>query len=78
LDTLRSAFRDGLALPRGFDATRAETATLAQWDSVGHLQLVIAIEDAFGVRLAPADVVELTSFPRAVEILKRRGAWADA
>jgi acyl carrier protein len=45
---------------------------------VGHLQLVVAIEDAFGVRMSPADVVDLKSYAAAVAILRRHGVWADA
>jgi acyl carrier protein len=51
---------------------------LRQWDSVAHFQLTIAIEDEFGVRLTPADVVELKSYPAAIAILRRHGVWADA
>lgn len=78
LEKLRSAFQRGLALPRSFDAAHAESSTLSQWDSVGHLQLVVAIEDAFGVQLTPAELIELTSFPKAMEILRSKGAWRDA
>jgi acyl carrier protein len=39
--------------------------------------LVVAIEDEFGIRLEPADVVELKSYFDAEAILKRRGRWTD-
>lgn len=77
-EKLQDSFRQGLALPGSFDVTRAEESTVRQWDSVAHLQLVVAIEDAFGIRLSPADVVELKSYPAAVEILRRHGVSADA
>ena len=78
LEKLQSSFREGLALPRSFDVSHAENSSLRQWDSVAHLQLVVAIEDAFGIRLTPADVVDLTSYRAAVSILRRHGVWADA
>lgn len=65
-------------MPPTFDVTRAESSSLRQWDSVAHLQLVVAIEDRFGIRLNPADVIELKSYPAAIDILRRHGAWADA
>jgi acyl carrier protein len=77
-ERLQASFREGLALPRGFDVTNAENVRLRQWDSVAHLQLVVAIEDAFSIRLTPADVVDLTSYCAAVLILRRHGVWADA
>jgi len=74
---LEGAFRQGLALPPKCDVTNADNS-LRQWDSVAHLQLVVAIEDEFGVRLSPADVIELKSYSAAIEILQRLGAWRDA
>ena len=76
-DRLQSAFRRGLALPKNFDASSARADNTRTWDSVGHLQLVVAIEDEFGIRLEPADVVELKSYLDAEAILKRRGRWTD-
>jgi acyl carrier protein len=75
---LQAAFRQGLALPPAFDVTHADNSSLGQWDSVAHLQLVVAIEDEFGIRLTPADVIELKSYPAAIAILRRHGVWSDA
>ena len=75
---LQGSFRQGLALPPAFDVTHADSSNLRQWDSVAHLQLVVAIEDNFGVRLTPADVVELTSYQGAIAILRSHGVWPDA
>jgi acyl carrier protein len=76
-DRLQAAFRRGLALPKNFDARSVDAEHTRTWDSVGHLQLVVAIEDEFGIRLEPADIVELRSYQAAEAILKRRGRWAD-
>jgi acyl carrier protein len=35
--------------------------TIAEWDSVGHLNLVLAIEAEFGVQFSPDEMAELTS-----------------
>jgi acyl carrier protein len=72
---LDAAFRTGLALSPTFDARSASSSTTKQWDSVAHLQLATEIEKSFGVRLAAADVIDLTSYSAAVEILKRVGGW---
>ena len=77
LGKLEDSFRQGLALPRSFDVTTAESTNLRQWDSVAHLQLVIAIEDTFGIQLTPAEVIDLNSFNAAATMLQRRGIWAD-
>ena len=72
-ERLQLSFRRGLALPVACDVSSAESSLMRQWDSVAHLQLVLAIEDEFGIQLDPADVVDLTSYASAVRILERHG-----
>jgi hypothetical protein len=76
-EKLRLSFRHGLALPLKFDVASAEMTTMGQWDSVAHLQLVVAIEDAYGIRLSPGDVIDLKSYGTAVVILKSHGVWSN-
>jgi acyl carrier protein len=78
MDRLQQAFRQALALPFSFDVALADLNAVSQWDSVAHLQLVVAIEDTFGIRLSPADVIELNSFASAIAILRRHGVWKNA
>lgn len=41
-----------------------ELGDLDEWDSVAHLELIAAIEQAFGVRLSADEIVELTSLEK--------------
>jgi acyl carrier protein len=41
------------------------------WDSVGHMGLVAAIEEAFGIMMEADDIVDLSSFEKGCEILKK-------
>ena len=41
------------------------------WDSVGHMTLVAALEDAFDVMLEMDDIVDLSSFEKGKEILRK-------
>ncbi len=45
------------------DEVRPESSqkNIADWDSVGHLKLILAIEDDFGVQFSTAQIPELTS-----------------
>lgn len=59
-----------------FDIKSEETKGLKYqgieaWDSVGHMGLVAAIEDAFGIMLDADDIVDLSSFEKGKEILKK-------
>jgi acyl carrier protein len=46
--------------------------TIALWDSMGHMELMVAIEQRFGIRIAPEDVINLTSVSMLREYLKDR------
>lgn len=39
------------------------------WDSVGHMTLVAAIEDAFDIMMETDDIIDLSSFEKGMEIL---------
>ena len=41
------------------------------WDSVGHMGLVAAIEEAFDIMLEPDDIVDMSSFEKGKEILAK-------
>ena len=41
------------------------------WDSVGHMGLVAALEDAFNIMLEADDIIDLSSFEKGKEILKK-------
>ncbi len=42
-----------------------------QWDSVGHMSLVAAIEDEFDIQLDTDDIIDMSSFEKAQEILAK-------
>ena len=44
-------------------------ADIEAWDSVGHLNLMLLLEDEFGVTLEVADIERLTSVRALVEFL---------
>ena len=41
------------------------------WDSVGHMTLVAALEDAFDIMLDTDDIIDLSSYEKGKEILKK-------
>lgn len=46
-----------------------EYQAIPQWDSVGHMGLVAAIEDAFDIMMDTDDIIELDSFQKGIQIL---------
>ena len=42
------------------------------WDSVGHMTLVAALEDAFDIMMDTDDIIDLSSYEKGKEILKTK------
>ncbi len=43
------------------------------WDSVGHMTLMAALEDAFDIMMETEDIVDFSSYEKGKEILKKYG-----
>lgn len=41
------------------------------WDSVGHMGLIAAIEEAFDIMMETEDIIDLNSFEKGKEILAK-------
>ena len=72
-EKLRAAFAEVLGLGPGTDFESLAYRRTAVWESVAHMQLVAALESQFGVMLETDDVIDLSSFPKAREILAKYG-----
>jgi acyl carrier protein len=47
--------------------------SIGEWDSVGHMALIAALEECFDVMLDTDDIIELSSVEKAKEILIKYG-----
>ena len=45
--------------------------SIPTWDSVGHMTLIAALEDAFDIMLDTDDIIDLSSYEKGKEILAR-------
>ncbi len=50
-----------------------EYNTIPQWDSVGHMALIAALEKEFDVMLDTDDIIDMSSVEKAKEILLKNG-----
>jgi acyl carrier protein len=75
-DILQSVVVDALGLPPDADLSALAYGTTDTWDSVGHMQLILAVEEAFGIILDANDVVEMSSYASATRILRERHGLA--
>lgn len=42
-----------------------------EWDSIGHMTLVAALEEEFKISLETDDIIDFSSFKKGIEILKK-------
>ena len=45
--------------------------SIQTWDSVGHMNLVTAIEDAFDIMMDTDDIIDFSSYEKGKEILAK-------
>lgn len=64
------------AFAETFNITEEQTVGLkyqaiSGWDSVGHMGLIAALEDAFDIMMDTDDIIDLSSFEKGKEIMKK-------
>jgi acyl carrier protein len=73
LDQLREAIAITLSLdPAEVTETTRQEET-GNWDSLAHVNLMVALEETFGVQLEPEDFPRLTSVSAILTYLRERG-----
>ena len=46
---------------------------IQEWDSVGHMSLIAAIEDVFDIMMDTDDIIDFSSYKKGKQILKKYG-----
>lgn len=70
---LQEIMRVALKLPAGAAVRDARQQSVATWDSLAHVTLMLAIEGEFGTSIDVADQLELTSYAAIRSYLEERG-----
>lgn len=74
---LQQIFRDVFPLDREVDWGEVRYSETEGWDSIAHMQLITALEDSFDILIDTDDVIDLSSFDKAIEILAKYGVTVD-
>ena len=78
-ERLDAAIRRGLGIADDVDLTELAYGRTEYWDSVAHMQLVAAIEAEFGIMMETDDVIAMSSYGAARQILSdHHGLALDA
>ncbi len=69
-DLLRSTVADVLGVAAADLTDDSSVDSIESWDSLNHLNIVMALEEAFGVQLSADDVIEMRSIATIRQILR--------
>ena len=74
---LKEAFERALGISPQADFESAKYGETEGWDSAAHMALIAEIEGAFDIMLDTDEVIGMSSFPKAREIVTQHGVSFD-
>ncbi|SEU10029.1 acyl carrier protein [Paenibacillus sp. NFR01] len=70
---LNQAFIDALGISPDNNVEELKYNAIPEWDSIAHMALVAQLDDTFDIMLDTEDIIEISSFNKAIEVLKKYG-----
>jgi acyl carrier protein len=64
-------FTDSLSIDKKKFSENIKYNDIPEWDSIGHMTLMSALEDEFKISIDTDDVIDFSSFKRGIQILKK-------
>jgi acyl carrier protein len=77
MSKLIDCFVETFGIERKAVTSKLAYQSIPQWDSVGHMALIAAIEDTFNVVLDTDDIIGMSDVAKAQEILQKHGVTVD-
>ena len=66
----KNVFIETFSLADDYDVENLKFKQIQEWDSVGHMDLVTALEEAFDIMLETEEIIGLDSFEKGKEVLR--------
>lgn len=73
VEKLKQVFAVSLDVPLNKIVDDFRYNAVPQWDSVAHMALIAAIEETFDILIDTEDVIDMSSFAKAKEIIAKYG-----
>ncbi len=73
-ERLQDTIAQTLQVPAASIGPNTKATDIAAWDSLGHVNLMMSVEQTFDIQLDVEDFPTLTSVPAILAFLKARGA----
>ena len=71
LEEYNKAFIEGLDISSEVNLNSLKFNEIEEWDSIGHMSLMSALEETFDISLETDDIVDFSSYEKGKEILKK-------
>jgi acyl carrier protein len=68
-----SIFKQNLQLPDDYKAENLQFSETPGWDSLAHMNIIAALEEAFDIMLDVDEIADMSDFAKAKEILDNHG-----
>tara|TARA_B100001093_G_C26315297_1_gene795317 strand:+ start:323 stop:562 length:240 start_codon:yes stop_codon:yes gene_type:complete len=68
---LKELFKESLSISEEQVNDKLKYNEIEEWDSIGHMTLMSAIEEEFKITLETDDIIDFSSFQKGIEILKK-------
>ena len=71
-DEVRAIASDILGVPAAFLNASSSPDTIESWDSVQHLNLVVALEEKFGLQLSPEEIEQMKTLGDTAKLIESK------
>ena len=72
LDQVRGVASDLFALPADRITAESSPDTIEAWDSIQHLNFVLALEEKFGLQLSPEEMEQIRNVGEAARLVESK------
>jgi len=69
---LKEVFLESLDIKEDKFSSALKYNEIPEWDSIGHMSLVSAIEEKFNITMETDDIIDFSSFKKGQEILETK------
>ena len=73
LEKYREAFVESFEIEQSALQNNLEYNSIPEWDSIGHMGLIAALEDTFDIAMETDDIIEFSSFDKGKELMEKYG-----
>jgi acyl carrier protein len=71
-DQIRTMASDLFGVPVERITADSSPQTLEAWDSIQHLNLVLAVEEKFGLQLSPEEIEQMTNIGETAKLIESK------